>query len=239
MQRLDTAGSIVCALTWSRKVTPSGRVVSRLRASGRSTSGSGSGSWPTPKAQEDGRTLDQYAEARAKGYEARKGKSNGGPSGKQGGLSIAAQLTAWPTPMVNDELGSDYCYGPKKADGTRAKFHKLPGAAQLAHWPTTKQSDADKATWATPAARDYRSNEASEAHHAARAQQTRGKPLSEQAHQLSGLPATGSPAPMAKRGQLNPAHSRWLMGYPPAWDACAATAMPSSRKSRKSSSRPT
>jgi hypothetical protein len=62
--------------------------------------------------------------------------------------------------------------------------------------------------------------------------------LGRQVWQASGPPATGSPAPMAKRGQLNPAHSRWLMGYPPAWDVCAATAMPSSRKSRKSSSKP-
>ena len=51
----------------------------------------------------------------------------------------------------------------------------------------------------------------------------------------SGLTVTGSPAATEKPGQLNPAHSRWLMGYPPEWDACAPTAMPSSRKSRKSS----
>ena len=33
--------------------------------------------------------------------------------------------------MVNDELGSGYCYGPKKPDGTRAIFQKLPGAAAI------------------------------------------------------------------------------------------------------------
>jgi hypothetical protein len=49
---------------------------------------------------------------------------------------------------------------------------------------------------------------------------------------------TGSSAAMGGGVRLDPAHSRWLMGFPPAWDDCAATATPLSRKSRQRSSEP-
>jgi len=51
----------------------------------------------------------------------------------------------------------------------------------------------------------------------------------------SGVMLIGSDARMESGGQLNPEHSRWLMGYPAVWDACAPTATRSTRGKRQSS----
>ncbi len=58
-----------------------------------------------------------------------------------GHRTSANEFGSWPTPIVNDELGSTHCYGPKNPDGTRTRFLKLPGAADLASWPTTTTRD--------------------------------------------------------------------------------------------------
>jgi hypothetical protein len=56
--------------------------------------------------------------------------------------------------------------------------------------------------------------------------------------QILGATSNGSPAETGSSGQLAPAFSLWLMGFPPEWDACGVAATRSSRRSRRSSSEP-
>jgi len=128
-------------------------------------------------------------------------------------------LSGWPTPIVNDSTGSQYCYGGTNPDGSRRKILKLPGAAKMAARPTPT---ANNGTGAGTTGREGGLNLQSAA---ALAQPARRK--------ATGEMLTGSGAGMGSGGQLSPEHSRWLMGYPAGWHTCGDTETPSSRKSRR------
>nr|WP_246091397.1 hypothetical protein [Swingsia samuiensis] len=142
-------------------------------------------------------------------------------------------LSGWPTPTMTDaNRGEKY--------NTFAQNKTLNMATQLAAWPTPLARDGDKLD-ATPKAIERRMELGREIGVAMVARMTSLEGWSNHPGEVrithSGQILTGLDAAMASSGRLNPAHSRWLMGYPPEWDDCAVMAMPSSRKSQQSSSK--
>lgn len=188
---------------------PSGLVRSRLRASVRRTSETARTGWPTP------RTSD----------------TNGAGAHGDGGLDLrtTAQLTGWPTTTTRDwkDGGNPDVNVPLNA--------LLGRVVWLAGWPTPtmpsggqSSPEGTSATGKTPDGRKVQVTLKDVAEMATPARLTAYGDL-----------LTGSSAGMESGGQLNPAHSRWLMGLPPEWDDCGVTAMPSTQKQPSRSSKAT
>lgn len=127
----------------------------------------------------------------------------------------------WPTPAVS-LITNDV--NMRSTDG-RTKPNKLGWAAAMVGWPSPCAQNGTVNGYKDPEKVIKRKE-------AGRQQNLQDVVILTQPIRItaSGQMLTGSDAGMENSGQLNPAHSRWLMGYPPEWDDCAVMAMPSSRK---------
>lgn len=212
--RLDGLGSTLYRYRWKTWVTPSGRQISALRASALRTSGSDSSSarsgWPTAKASDAPRG----------------GCIKRGMRTDRSNLVDRAMIAGWPTTVSNDARGSAYAYSRGNHD---KKVLKLLGVARLAGWGTpTANEPGGTAEQALERKRRARENGS-----------RIGVSVTALSHQAqsagSGQTPSGSPVGTGSTGQLNPAFTRWLQGFPAGWDDCAPQETRSSHRSRPSS----
>lgn len=189
-QVTQTHGSTLYKLTWKEWDTPSGLCRLRQRASVRRTSESGPTGWPTPVV----------------------GDATGGPRpankkrGPAPGLQSASALAGWVTPTSRD--WKDSAGMTAQRDG-KERLDQLPRQAFMTGWPTPQVNYITNATTVQMSSdgRDTPNKIGWAASLCGPLRLT-----------VFGEMRTGSFVEMENGVQLNPAHSRWLMGLPRAWD---------------------
>lgn len=202
-----STGSTLYALTWKVRPTPLGRPICALRASVRRTSVSGSTGWPTPLASDHrpGHESRAYSTARSN-------------------LNDRAVLAGWPTATAALADKGVRTFEGGLLEAMRNHGPDLAAAACLTGWPTPMAG--------TPAQKGYNAAGNNDSSRKTVDVCKVDQPIR---YTASGQVLTGSDAGMESSGQLNPDHSRWLMGYPPAWQRCVVTAMRLCRPLRRPS----
>ena len=216
------ASSDVFSGPWPRSGTMRNGVCYPRPTLARHTSESGSGSWPTPSANQfDIADVELMLERRER-------VKAQGMNGNGFGLTTAQAASAWATPTVDDANN----------------VTRTSGAMQSLARDTTM--------WSTPAARDHRdtgnlATSMTRKDGTSRVQSgmvardvfswLNGNGSMPSQSEAPTTPSGSSPAKLRRAG-LNPRFGLWLMGYPAAWLDSVESATASSRSARSKSSAP-